>query len=421
MSSQAALEVVAAAQRAAETAGQKSAIAVVDAAGHLCAFVRLDGAPAQASQLSQDKAYTAAGCRSNQRSRHERFLTGRFRRRGGRPRAARPPTFVSRGAGDAGDGNGAGRHLRRTDAGHRLEVRPSACRGADPVVDIAVVADRDQLRGPVGSTRDGHRARGHLRRTHTGHRLEARPGAGLGADLVVDVAVVANRDHLCRAVRVGRYRHGTGRHPRRAHAGHGLEAGPVSARLPDFVVHVTVTADSEHLRRAVRVSGDGDGGRLHHAAGRIGQRLEPAPVPVQGTDLVVDAAVVADREDLCGAVRVGRNRHGTGCHFRRAHARYGLEAGPVSARLPGFVVHVTVTADGEHLRRAVRIAGDGDSGSLHHTAGRIGQRLEPGPPPVGVADFVVDAAVVADRHQLAGNGRGQPDGSDVAADRHAHD
>lgn len=61
ISGQAALEVVAAAQRGAESSGQRSAIAVVDAAGHLCAFVRMDGVPAQAVQISQDKAYTAAG------------------------------------------------------------------------------------------------------------------------------------------------------------------------------------------------------------------------------------------------------------------------------------------------------------------------------------------------------------------------
>jgi uncharacterized protein GlcG (DUF336 family) len=50
-----------AAVTAAEAAGQRSAIAVVDAAGHLAAFVRMDGAPVQAIQLAQDKAYTAAG------------------------------------------------------------------------------------------------------------------------------------------------------------------------------------------------------------------------------------------------------------------------------------------------------------------------------------------------------------------------
>lgn len=61
ISAQAALEVALAAREAAEASGQSSAIAVVDAAGHLCAFIRMDGAPAQAIQISQDKAYTAAG------------------------------------------------------------------------------------------------------------------------------------------------------------------------------------------------------------------------------------------------------------------------------------------------------------------------------------------------------------------------
>jgi uncharacterized protein GlcG (DUF336 family) len=61
ISRQAALEVLAAAERAAEAAGQRSAIAVVDAAGHLCAFARMDGAPVQGIQIAQDKAYTAAG------------------------------------------------------------------------------------------------------------------------------------------------------------------------------------------------------------------------------------------------------------------------------------------------------------------------------------------------------------------------
>ncbi len=46
---------------AAEAAGQHSAITVVDATGHPSAFARMDGAPVQAIQISQDKAYTAAG------------------------------------------------------------------------------------------------------------------------------------------------------------------------------------------------------------------------------------------------------------------------------------------------------------------------------------------------------------------------
>jgi uncharacterized protein GlcG (DUF336 family) len=54
-------KVVETAVAAAEAAGQRSAIAVVDASGQLSAFARMDGAPVQAIQLSQDKAYTAAG------------------------------------------------------------------------------------------------------------------------------------------------------------------------------------------------------------------------------------------------------------------------------------------------------------------------------------------------------------------------
>lgn len=54
-------QIVAAAIAAAEAAGQRSAIAVVDATGHLSAFTRMDGAPVQAIQIAQDKAYTAAG------------------------------------------------------------------------------------------------------------------------------------------------------------------------------------------------------------------------------------------------------------------------------------------------------------------------------------------------------------------------
>jgi uncharacterized protein GlcG (DUF336 family) len=52
---------VEAAVAAAEAAGQNSAIAVVDATGQLIAFTRMDGAPVQAAQIAQDKAYTAAG------------------------------------------------------------------------------------------------------------------------------------------------------------------------------------------------------------------------------------------------------------------------------------------------------------------------------------------------------------------------
>ncbi len=38
-----------------------SAVAVVDAAGHLSAFTRMDDVALQAIQIAQDKAYTAAG------------------------------------------------------------------------------------------------------------------------------------------------------------------------------------------------------------------------------------------------------------------------------------------------------------------------------------------------------------------------
>jgi uncharacterized protein GlcG (DUF336 family) len=34
---------------------------VADASGHLIAFTRMDGAALQATQIAQDKAYTAAG------------------------------------------------------------------------------------------------------------------------------------------------------------------------------------------------------------------------------------------------------------------------------------------------------------------------------------------------------------------------
>ncbi|MTD54563.1 GlcG/HbpS family heme-binding protein [Amycolatopsis pithecellobii] len=57
----AARQIVDAAVTAAAAAGQRSAIAVVDAAGQLSAFTRMDGAPPQAIQIAQDKAYTAAG------------------------------------------------------------------------------------------------------------------------------------------------------------------------------------------------------------------------------------------------------------------------------------------------------------------------------------------------------------------------
>lgn len=61
ISDEAARTIIDAALRAAEAADQCSGIAVVDAAGHLSAFARVDGAPAQAIRISQDKTYAAGG------------------------------------------------------------------------------------------------------------------------------------------------------------------------------------------------------------------------------------------------------------------------------------------------------------------------------------------------------------------------
>jgi uncharacterized protein GlcG (DUF336 family) len=41
--------------------GCRTCIAVLDSAGHLVAFERMDNAPFQSSQLAQDKAYSVAG------------------------------------------------------------------------------------------------------------------------------------------------------------------------------------------------------------------------------------------------------------------------------------------------------------------------------------------------------------------------
>jgi uncharacterized protein GlcG (DUF336 family) len=57
----AAWAVVDAAEAQARRLGVTVSIAVVDESGVLKAFVRMDGAPVPAVQLSQDKAYTAAG------------------------------------------------------------------------------------------------------------------------------------------------------------------------------------------------------------------------------------------------------------------------------------------------------------------------------------------------------------------------
>lgn len=61
LTNEAARAVVEAAIAAAEAAGGRFSIAVVDAAGHLNAFARMDGAPYITIQVAIDKAYTAAG------------------------------------------------------------------------------------------------------------------------------------------------------------------------------------------------------------------------------------------------------------------------------------------------------------------------------------------------------------------------
>jgi uncharacterized protein GlcG (DUF336 family) len=48
--------------------GCLTCVAVVDPAGHLVAFQRMDGAPFQSSKLAQDKAYSVAG---NRKATHE--------------------------------------------------------------------------------------------------------------------------------------------------------------------------------------------------------------------------------------------------------------------------------------------------------------------------------------------------------------
>jgi uncharacterized protein GlcG (DUF336 family) len=53
--------IVEAAVAAAERTDQRFSIAVVDAAGHLNAFARMDGAGVMTIQVATDKAYTAAG------------------------------------------------------------------------------------------------------------------------------------------------------------------------------------------------------------------------------------------------------------------------------------------------------------------------------------------------------------------------
>jgi uncharacterized protein GlcG (DUF336 family) len=53
--------VIEAAVEKAEALGKSFAVAVVDESGQLKAFQRMDGAPLFATQIAQDKAYTAAG------------------------------------------------------------------------------------------------------------------------------------------------------------------------------------------------------------------------------------------------------------------------------------------------------------------------------------------------------------------------
>jgi uncharacterized protein GlcG (DUF336 family) len=61
LSNTAARRLVDAALAAAARTDQKATSAVVDAAGHLNAFARMDGAPVLTIQIAVDKAYTAAG------------------------------------------------------------------------------------------------------------------------------------------------------------------------------------------------------------------------------------------------------------------------------------------------------------------------------------------------------------------------
>lgn len=61
ITNQTARALVEAAIAAAEQTEQRFSVAVVDAAGHLNAFARMDGAPVITIQVATDKAYTAAG------------------------------------------------------------------------------------------------------------------------------------------------------------------------------------------------------------------------------------------------------------------------------------------------------------------------------------------------------------------------
>lgn len=58
-----ALEIIARARREAEKIGASMAFAVVDAAGHLVSFARMDGSSFLTTEIAIGKAYTAAGTR----------------------------------------------------------------------------------------------------------------------------------------------------------------------------------------------------------------------------------------------------------------------------------------------------------------------------------------------------------------------
>lgn len=61
ITSEAAHRIITAGERKASEIGRPMVIAVVDEAGTLKAFSRMDGAPLLSIQVAQDKAYTAAG------------------------------------------------------------------------------------------------------------------------------------------------------------------------------------------------------------------------------------------------------------------------------------------------------------------------------------------------------------------------
>ncbi|WP_158370260.1 GlcG/HbpS family heme-binding protein [Cellulosimicrobium cellulans] len=71
LTAEAARAVTDAALAAAEGIACRSSIAVVDAAGHLMAFARMDDAPVITVQVATDKAYTAAGFALSTAAWHE--------------------------------------------------------------------------------------------------------------------------------------------------------------------------------------------------------------------------------------------------------------------------------------------------------------------------------------------------------------